>query len=98
LGSLAPAIEAAAPPVVAPFATVLVAAPHRLAAAALGPLFTPGSHFLEFLVDIGMGSFKTLRLPEAIRWVLSAPGLAVGEVALVDLADGRRSQRRRHSL
>jgi hypothetical protein len=39
---------------------------------------------LDFLVDIGAWSFNALHLPEAIRRVLSAPGLGVGEVALVE--------------
>jgi hypothetical protein len=43
-----------------------------------------GSHFLELLVVFQDWSFTTLRLPEAIRRVLSAPGLSVGEVVLVE--------------
>jgi hypothetical protein len=60
--------------------TGVVVTPHRLAAAALGPLIAPGSHFLELLIVVQDWSFTTLRLPEAIRRVLSASGLSVGEV------------------
>jgi hypothetical protein len=64
--------------------TGLVAAHHRLAAAALGPFIALGSHLLEFLIDFGAWSFITLCLPEVIKRVLSAPGLSVGKVALVE--------------
>jgi hypothetical protein len=84
LGPLLSAIGAATPLEVALFATGLVATPRFLATMALGPLVPPGSHFLELLVNIHAWSFITLRLPEAIRRVLSAPGLAIGEVALVE--------------
>jgi hypothetical protein len=67
-----------------PFVTGLVATPHRLAAAALGLLIAPGSHFLELLVDVHAWIFTILRLLEAIRRVLSALGLAVGKVELVE--------------
>jgi hypothetical protein len=69
---------------VAPFMTGVVATPRRLAAVALGPLIAPGSHFLELLVVVLDLSFTTLLLPEAIRRVISAPGLSVGEVVLVE--------------
>jgi hypothetical protein len=36
-----------------PFAIGLVSARRRLATMAPGALIAPGSHFLEFLVDIG---------------------------------------------
>jgi hypothetical protein len=62
----------------------MVTTPRRLAAAALGPLITWGSHFLEILVVVQDCSFTSLRLPEAIRRVLFAPGLSVGEVVLVE--------------
>jgi hypothetical protein len=65
---------------VARFVTGVVATPRRLAAAALRPLIAPGSHFLELLIVIQNWCFTTLRLPEAIRRVLSTPGLSVGEV------------------
>jgi hypothetical protein len=39
---------------------------------------------LELLAIVQDWSFTTLRLPEAIRRVLSAPGLSVGEVTLVE--------------
>jgi hypothetical protein len=68
----------------APFVTGVVATPRRLAAAALGPLIALGSHFLGLLLIIQDWSFTTLRLPEAIQRVLSAPGLSVGEVVLVE--------------
>jgi hypothetical protein len=66
------------------FVTNVVTNSCRLAAAALGPLIAPGSHFLELLVVVQDGSFITLRLPDAIRRVLSAPGFGVGEVVLVE--------------
>jgi hypothetical protein len=44
----------------APFVTNVVANSSRLAAAALGPLIAPGSHFLELLVVVQDGSFITL--------------------------------------
>jgi hypothetical protein len=50
----------------------------------LWPLIASGSHFLELLVVVQDWSFTTLRLPEAIRRVLSTPGLSVGEVTLVE--------------
>jgi hypothetical protein len=39
---------------------------------------------LELLADVHSWSFTTLHLTKAIRRVLSAPGLAVDEVALVE--------------
>jgi hypothetical protein len=68
------------PPEVAPFVTGLDTTPHHLAAAVLGPLIAPGSHFLELIVNVQAWSFTTLHLPEAIQRVLSAPGLAGCEV------------------
>jgi hypothetical protein len=64
--------------------TNMVANSRRLAAAALGPLIASGSHFLELLIVVQDGSFITLRLPDAIRRVLSAPDVGVGEVVLVE--------------
>jgi hypothetical protein len=84
LGSIPPAADAPVPPEVAPFVTGVVATPRGLAAAALGPLVAPGSHFLELLVVIQDRSFTTLRLPDAIRREISAPGLSFGEVVLVE--------------
>jgi hypothetical protein len=52
LGPLPPVANASVPQRVAPFATVVVATPYRLAAAALGPLIVPGSRFLELLIII----------------------------------------------
>jgi hypothetical protein len=52
LGPLPPVADATVPPEAAPFVTGMVATPRRLAAAALGPLITPGSHFLELLVIV----------------------------------------------
>jgi hypothetical protein len=49
-----------------------------------GPLIAPRSHFLELLVVVQAWSFTALRLPEAIRRVLSTPGLTVGEVTLME--------------
>jgi hypothetical protein len=68
----------------APFVTGVVATPRRLAAAALGPLIAPGSQFLELLIVIEYWSFTTLRLPDVVRRAISAPGLSVGEVGLVE--------------
>jgi hypothetical protein len=84
LGPFPPAPEAPVPPEAAPFMTGMVVTPRPLAAAALGPLITPGSHFLELLVIVQDWSFTTLWLPEAIRRAISAPGLSVGEVVLVE--------------
>jgi hypothetical protein len=50
----------------------------------LGPLITPGSHFLELLVVIDAWSFNSLRLPDAVRRVIYAPGAFSGEVMLVE--------------
>jgi hypothetical protein len=84
LGPLPPTADAPVPLEVAPFVTSVVATPCRLAAATLGPLIEPGSHFLELLIVIQDGSIITLRLPDAIRRVLSAPGFGIGEVVLVE--------------
>jgi hypothetical protein len=48
----------------------------------LGPLIAPASRFLELLVVIDAWSFNSLRLPDAVRRVVYAPGAAVGEIAL----------------
>jgi hypothetical protein len=72
------------PPEAAPFVIGLVATLRHLAAAALGPLIAPGSHFLELLVVVQDWSFTTLRLPDAVQRAISAPGLFIGEVALVE--------------
>jgi hypothetical protein len=69
---------------VAPFVTGVVVTPRRLAAAALGPLIIPGSQFLEHLVFVEYWSFTTLRLPDVVRMAISAPGLSVGDVVLVE--------------
>jgi hypothetical protein len=53
-------------------------------AVALGPLIAPGSHFLELLVDFEYWRFTTLRLPDVVQRAISAPGLSVGEVVLVE--------------
>jgi hypothetical protein len=50
----------------------------------LGPLVAPGSRFLELLVVIDAWSFDSLRLPDAVRRVIYAPGASSGEVALVE--------------
>jgi hypothetical protein len=62
----------------------MVGNPRRLAAAALGPLIAPGSHFLELPVVVQDGTFVTLRLPDAIRRAFSILGFGVGEVTLVE--------------
>jgi hypothetical protein len=48
----------------------------------LGPLIGPGSRFLELLVVIDAPGFSSLRLPDAVRRVVYAPGAAAGEIAL----------------
>jgi hypothetical protein len=48
----------------------------------LGPLIAPGSRFLELLIVVDLLSFDSLRLPDAVRRVIYAPGASSGEVAL----------------
>jgi hypothetical protein len=48
----------------------------------LGPLIGLGSRFLELLVIVDAPSFNSLRLPDAVRRVVYAPGAAAGEIAL----------------
>jgi hypothetical protein len=48
----------------------------------LGPLISPGSRFLELLVVVDASGFNSLRLPDAVRRVVYAPGAAAGEIAL----------------
>jgi hypothetical protein len=48
----------------------------------LGPLIGPGSRFPELLVVVDAPGFSSLRLPDAIRRVIYAPGAAAGEIAL----------------
>jgi hypothetical protein len=48
----------------------------------LGPLIGPGSRFLELLIVIDAPGFNSLRLPDAVRRVVYAPGAAAGEIAL----------------
>jgi hypothetical protein len=55
-----------------------------LAVEMLGPLIAPGSQFLELLIIIEAWSFITLRLPDAVRRAIYAPGFSVGEVVLVE--------------
>jgi hypothetical protein len=62
----------------------VVATPRRRAAELLGPLIAPGSHFLELLVVFDVLSFDSLRLPNAVRRVIYAPGASTGEVTLVE--------------
>jgi hypothetical protein len=50
----------------------------------LGPLVAPGSRFLELLIVIDAWSFVSLRLPDAVRREIYAPGASSGEVALVE--------------
>jgi hypothetical protein len=49
----------------------------------LGPLIAPGS-FLELLVVFDAWNFISLRLPDAVRRVIYAPGASSGEVVLVE--------------
>jgi hypothetical protein len=46
----------------------------------LGPLIGPGSCFLVLLIIVDAWSFNTLRLPDAVRRVVYAPGAASGEI------------------
>jgi hypothetical protein len=55
-----------------------------LAAEMLGPLIAPGSRFLELLVIVDAWSFNSLRLPDAVRRVIYAPGASSREVTLVE--------------
>jgi hypothetical protein len=48
----------------------------------LGPLIGPGSRFLELLLVVDAPGFNSLRLPDAVRRVVYAPGAAAGEIAL----------------
>jgi hypothetical protein len=48
----------------------------------LGPLIAPASCFLELLVVVDPQSFNALRLLDAVRRVVYAPGAAAGEIAL----------------
>jgi hypothetical protein len=48
----------------------------------LGPLVAPGSRFLELLLVVDAPGFNLLRLPDAVRRVIYAPGTAAGEIAL----------------
>jgi hypothetical protein len=48
----------------------------------LGPLIGPGSRFLELLVVVDALGFSSLRLPNAVRRVIYAPGAAAREIAL----------------
>jgi hypothetical protein len=50
----------------------------------LGPLIAPRSRFLELLVIVDAWSFISLRLPDAVRRVIYAPGASSGEVVLVE--------------
>jgi hypothetical protein len=50
----------------------------------LGPLIALGSRFLELLIVIDAWSFNSLRLPDAVRRVIYAPGASSGEVVLVE--------------
>jgi hypothetical protein len=48
----------------------------------LGPLTGLGSRILELLVVIDAPGFSSLRLPNAVRRVVYAPGVAAVEIAL----------------
>jgi hypothetical protein len=84
LGPLPSVADALGPQEVAPPATRVAATPRRLAAEMLGPLIAPGSRFLELLVFVEAWSFITLRLPDAVRRSIHAPGFSIGEVVLVE--------------
>jgi hypothetical protein len=84
LGPLLPLADAPGPQEVASPVNGVVATPRRRAAELLGPLIASGSHFLELLVVFDVLSFDFLRLPNAVRRVIYAPGASFGEVALVE--------------
>jgi hypothetical protein len=48
----------------------------------LGPLIGSGSRFLELLIIVDALSFNSLRLPDAVRRVVYAPGAASEEIVL----------------
>jgi hypothetical protein len=48
----------------------------------LGPLISLGSHFLELLAVVDSPGFNSLRLPDAVRRAIYAPGNAAGEILL----------------
>jgi hypothetical protein len=48
----------------------------------LGPLIALGSRFLDLLVVVDAWSFNSLRLLDAVRRVVYAPGTASEEIAL----------------
>jgi hypothetical protein len=48
----------------------------------LGPLIAPACRFLELLVVVDAWSFNSLRLPDAVRRVVYAPGATSGKIAL----------------
>jgi hypothetical protein len=50
----------------------------------LGPLVALGSQFLELLVVVDALRFVSLRLPDAVRRLIYAPGASSGEVTLVE--------------
>jgi hypothetical protein len=50
----------------------------------LGPLIALGSRFLELLIVVDAWSINSLRLPDAVRRVIYAPGASSGEVMLVE--------------
>jgi hypothetical protein len=82
LGPLPPAADGPRPQEVAPPVNGEVATPLPLAAAMLGPLIGPGSHFLELLIVVDAWSFNTLWLPDVVRRVVYALGAASGEIVL----------------
>jgi hypothetical protein len=84
LGPLPPLADGPGPQEVAPPVNGVVATPGHRAAELLGPLVAPGSHFLELLVIFDVLSFDSLRLPNAVRRVIYAPGASSGEVVLVE--------------
>jgi hypothetical protein len=48
----------------------------------LGPLISPGSYFVELLAVVDALGFNSLRLPDAVRRAIYAPGNAAGEILL----------------
>jgi hypothetical protein len=84
LGPLPLATDAPGPQEAALPTTRVVATPRPLAVEMLGPLVAPGSRFLELLVIFDAWSFISLRLPDAVRRVIYAPGASSGEVVLVE--------------
>jgi hypothetical protein len=76
--ALGPPPHAADPP--APLENGVVATLRHLAAAMLGPLISPGSHFLELLIVVDAPGFSSLQLPDAVQRVVYTPARPPGRL------------------